>query len=329
MRTAILDGKESITIIDDWPEPDCGDDGVVVSMRAVSICGSDLSQYAAGTQKFSLGHEGCGVISAVGRNVADERLGERVVIEPNIPCGKCPACQVGRTSGCPNRQIVAGSLPGLLRQRAAIPASYAHRVPDTVGYAQGACVEPLAVARAAARRAGVPAGERCLVIGAGSQGLLLSMFLKANGAVPVVTDIHEGRLALAEELGAETLSGAETFSHIFETSGVAAALLNAVDHSTSFTQFTLLGISDAPLPLSMKTVVRRQLSILGSLIYDHPTDFLDTIALVADGHVRPERAIKAEYAFDDVAAAFTSARQVPGKTVIHFDDVATSGTSEV
>jgi threonine dehydrogenase-like Zn-dependent dehydrogenase len=103
---------------------------------------------------------------------------------------------------------------------------------------------------------------------------------------------------------------------------VPAALLKAVDLSTSFTHFTLLGISDAALPLSLKTVVRRQLTILGSLIYDHPTDFLDTIALVVEGRVRPERAIKAEYAFNDVAAAFASARQVPGKTVIHFGDVA-------
>jgi threonine dehydrogenase-like Zn-dependent dehydrogenase len=275
MRTAILEGRESIAIIDDWPVPDCGDDEVVLSMHAVAICGSDLAQYASGTEKFSLGHEGCGVITAVGRNVADRRPGERVVIEPNIPCGKCPACQAGRTSGCLNRKIVGGSLPGLLRQKVAIPAAFAHRVPDSVSYAQGACVEPLAVARAAARRAGVPAGQRCLLIGAGSQGLLLSIFLKANGVVPVVTDIHEGRLVLAEELGAEVLSSKETFSHIFETSGVPAALLKAVDLSTSFTYFTLLGISDAALPLSLKTVVRRQLTILGSLIYDHPTDFLE------------------------------------------------------
>jgi threonine dehydrogenase-like Zn-dependent dehydrogenase len=82
-------------------------------------------------------------------------------------------------------------------------------------------------------------------------------------------------LVLAEELGAEVLSSKETFSHIFETSGVPAALLKAVDLSTSFTHFTLLGISDAALPLSLKTVVRRQLTILGSLIYDHPTDFLE------------------------------------------------------
>jgi threonine dehydrogenase-like Zn-dependent dehydrogenase len=326
MKTALLDGKETLTIVDDWPEPDCGDNDVIVSMRAVAICGSDLSQYAAGTEKFALGHEGCGVITTVGRNVDDRRLGERVVIEPNIPCGKCPACHGGRTSGCPNRQIIGGTLPGLLRERAVVPGTSAHRIPDSITDAQGACIEPLTVARAAARRADVPAGERCLVIGAGSQGLLLSMFLKAGGAIPVVTDIHDGRLAVAEELGAQILSGDEKFGHIFETSGAAPALVNAVDHSAAFTQITLLGISDAPLALSMKTIVRRQLRILGSLIYDHPTDFLATIALVAQGQVNPQHAIKAQYGFKDVAAAFAAARQVPGKTVIHFDDVAATGS---
>jgi threonine dehydrogenase-like Zn-dependent dehydrogenase len=70
--------------------------------------------------------------------------------------------------------------------------------------------------------------------------------------------------------------------------------------------------------------VRRQLRILGSLIYNHPTDFLDTIALVAHGQIRPEHAIKAQYGFNDVATAFAAVRQVPGKTVIHFDDAAAS-----
>jgi alcohol dehydrogenase/L-iditol 2-dehydrogenase len=189
-----------------------------------------------------------------------------------------------------------------------------------MSYVQGACVEPLAVARAAVRRSGARPGERCLVIGAGSQGLLVSMFLQASGAVPVVTDIHEGRLALAQTLGMETLDGEDTFPRIFETSGSSAGLLKGIELSTSFTQLTLLGISDAPLPLSMKTTVRRQLTITGSLIYDHPTDFRETIALIGQGAVRPELIIKAEYALDEAASAFAAARRVPGKTVIHVSD---------
>ena len=107
-----------------------------------------------------------------------------------------------------------------------------------------------------------------------------------------------------------------TFPHVFETSGAAAGLDKGLELATSFTRITLLGISDL-LPLSLKTVVRRQLAISGSLIYDHPTDFSEAIALIIRGDVHPEIIVKAEHALNDVASAFAVARQVPGKTVIH------------
>ena len=154
--------------------------------------------------RISLGHEGCGVISAVGRNVPSERLGERVAIEPN-PLRKMRGLSRAEHLGAP----IAGWLGAMFRvccgRKVAVPVAFARRIPDWFSHPQGACVEPLAVAMSAVRRARVNSGERCLVIGAGSQRLLVSMVLKANGAVPVLTDVHRGRLALAEELGMEVL----------------------------------------------------------------------------------------------------------------------------
>nr|MDT0664359.1 alcohol dehydrogenase catalytic domain-containing protein [Micromonospora sp. DSM 115978] len=215
-----------VEVVDDWPEPQAGVGEVVVAMRALGLCGSDLSVYdghlSLPSTPWVMGHEGGGEIVAVGDGVTDRQVGQRVVVEPNYCCLTCRACRAGLTSECPNRRIVGINVPGLFAERVAVPARFTWPVPASVPDEALACVEPFAVAQAGLRRAGiglrgaaaavgssdVPTGAgagaevACLVVGAGSQGLLMCQALLAVGVRPHVVEPHEGRRALAQQIGA-------------------------------------------------------------------------------------------------------------------------------
>jgi 2-desacetyl-2-hydroxyethyl bacteriochlorophyllide A dehydrogenase len=316
VKAAALVRPGEIEIID-VPEPECGPDQVLVRMWGVGLCGSDLGVHA-GTRPvprfpWVLGHEGVGEIVDVGSGVQDRSIGQRVAVEPNFCCLRCPACLAGFTSACPNRVIVGMNTPGLIAERVAVPAEFAFPVADHVAVDDLVCAEPFTVARAAIRRAGIRAGDSCLVVGAGSQGLFLCLALVASGVVPQVSEPHDGRRELALALGAKPADSTEPVGFVFETSGVPAALPPALERLAPGGAAVLIGMNRQPLDLSSWTIVYRQLRIVGSLIYDHPGDFADTVAVLERGDVAPHRVLQAEFPIEKTAEAFACVPSVAGK----------------
>jgi alcohol dehydrogenase/L-iditol 2-dehydrogenase len=295
-----------------------------VRVRGVGICGSDLALVSGRRRPpvtpWVLGHETLGEIIEAGPGVDQDQVGQRVVVEPNIPCLACPACRSGLTSGCPDRTLIGFTAPGTLAEKIAVPASFAWPVPDHCDDADAVCAEPLSVAVAAIRRAGVDPGARCLVVGAGSQGALFCLALIAQGVIPEVLEPHHGRRALAVTLGARPAGGDSTrFDVVFETSGAPEALGEAVRRTATAGTVMLIGMEDGPAPLATKTVVQRQLTIRGSLIYDHPGDFAGALTSIGAG-LSPARVLRACHPMAEAAAAFRAARDVPGKTWIRVGD---------
>lgn len=320
MKAIVYTGPGQVRLVDDWPEPVCGPDEVVVQMRAVGLCGSDLSVYDGHRDlpqlPWVMGHEGGGEIIEVGDAGTERTVGQRVVVEPNLSCLECPACLSGTTSDCGKRRILGMNSPGVLAERVVVPAAFALPVPQNWSDQVLACFEPLAVARAAVRRSRVQPGTRCLVVGAGSQGLFVCLSLLAVGAEPYVIEPHEGRLDLAERLGAKRadLAGA-SYPAVFETAGAPAAFGTALRSVASTGTVTLIGLSHEPVQLSTADVVRRGLTLIGSIIYDHPQDFVETREAVAAG-LRPERAVHEGIEPARAAEAFAEARSAPGKSWI-------------
>jgi alcohol dehydrogenase/L-iditol 2-dehydrogenase len=288
-------------------------------MRGVGLCGSDLEVYhgrwATPVRPWLMGHEGGGEIVAVGAGVVDRQVGQRVAIEPNYCCLDCRSCRAGNTSACTRRVVVGMNHPGLLAERVAVPARFTWPVPADWADGTLSCVEPVAVARSTLRRSRVEPGSRCLVVGAGSQGLFLCQALLAAGAAPVVVEPHPGRLALAQRLGAEPAGDdpAETFQFVFEAAGAAGAVQTVLDRAGPGATVTLVGLSQASLPLTAAQLVRRQLTLRGSLIYDHPADFPDTIAALARRELDPARVVQPGFPPERAAEALAGALQVPGK----------------
>jgi 2-desacetyl-2-hydroxyethyl bacteriochlorophyllide A dehydrogenase len=321
VRAAVLDQADGkLRVVADWPEPEAGPGEVIVGVRGVGICGSDLALLAGHRRPPRLpwvpGHETLGHVVSTGPGVDPGRVGERVVIEPNVPCFECPACLLGRTSACSRRVVLGFTAPGTLAERIAVPARFAWAVPPEWTDDDAMCAEPLAVAQAAIARAGDASRTRCLVIGAGSQGALLCVALAGEGITPYVLEPHPGRLELAGELGAKPASDDEgDFGLVFETSGATTAFTEAVRRCAAAGTIVLIGMSAQPLSLTTQVLVTRQLTVRGSLIYDHPSDFAATMrSPVRD--LRPGRVLRACYPLAEAGAAMEAARTVTGKTWI-------------
>ncbi|MEU6847564.1 alcohol dehydrogenase catalytic domain-containing protein [Streptomyces sp. NPDC046716] len=321
MKAVVLTAPRRLAVVDDLPEPVPGPGDVVVALEGLGVCGSDLSVHeghrAVPATPWVVGHEAFGRIVATGSAVTGHAVGRRVVVEPNYACLDCPDCRRGLTSACPHRAIVGMNAPGLLAERFTVPAAFAHVVPEDLDVRELAAFEPYVVARTAVKRSGIAKGERALVLGAGAQGLLVSQSLLALGAEPVVVELHPERLARAVALGATAAAAGDgDFLRLYETTGAAPALAAALPRLAPGATLTLIGLTPSPLPLTMEQVVRGQLTVQGSLIYDHPHDFRAALDDVIADRVRPSVSLTTQYAFTDAPRAFAQARGQAGKTWI-------------
>jgi alcohol dehydrogenase/L-iditol 2-dehydrogenase len=275
-----------------------------------------------------LGHEAFGVIAAVGRDVADRHPGQRVVIEPNYPCLTCGPCRSGGTAGCRDRRAAGITEPGLLAERVAVPARFAWPVPEGWDDTDAVCVEPFTVALNAVRMGGPRPGDDCLVVGAGSQGLLVCLAVRHAGGVAHVIEPHEGRRALAMELGARAAdpdAQRQRFPVVIDASGAPEAFERALECAAPGGSVVVVGQSSAPARVPTFTLVQRRLTVRGCLIYDHPAGFAGTIATLRHEDLRPGRVLRERFDLADAPKAFERAADIAGKTWIslpHDEEIA-------
>jgi alcohol dehydrogenase/L-iditol 2-dehydrogenase len=321
MRAALL-VRPGVLAVADVEDPAPGPDDVVVAVGGVGLCGSDLAVFrgvwVAPSLPWILGHEAFGRIEAVGERVPRARLGELVVIEPNIPCLRCKGCRSGRSSSCTERQSIGMNRPGALADKVVAPGAHAWPVRD-VGAADLVCVEPLAVVESALRRLGSPLPPAALIVGVGAQGLLMCLALLRRGVQVHALDINTERVALASSLGAHPAStddAAPRFDLVVDTVGSPESIETALRHVENVGTLLVLGLDGRPFELAAMTLVRRQVVLRGSLTYDHPVDFRRVVDLVQRGGVSPGRIVSDEYQLADVQQAFDSSGSAHGKTWI-------------
>ena len=324
MRAALLVEPGRI-VVDDVPQPEPGPDDVLIAVGGVGLCGSDLSLFRGTwtppSYPWIQGHEGFGMIEAVGGRVSTSRVGETVVLEPNIVCGTCTQCRRGWTSACLGRQSVGMNRQGAIAERIVVPSANAWRV-ESAAAEHLVSLEPLTVVETALRRLPTPIPDAALVIGAGAQGLLMCLALLRRDVEVYVEDINTDRVAFATSLGAVALGDSDPtrqFELIVDTAGTPDAIDLAVARAEVGGTIVELGLEGRPFSLTAQTLVRRQLVLRGSLTYDHPSDFRASVHLLAAGLVSPGSVVTNEYPLEDVQQAFERCSAARGKTWIRVD----------
>lgn len=190
------------------PEPEMREGCAKIQMEYCGICGSDLTAYTGKnpTVRYpvdGIGHEGIGVITEIGENSQGFQVGDRVALEPYIPCGKCHMCQVERWNNCEDIHVAGVHTGGMMAEQVVFPIRQLRRVPEGLDPLDAALAEPLTIGLHAAARAKVAAGEYCVITGAGPIGLLAALGVKSKGATPILVDLVDERLAFARECGIE------------------------------------------------------------------------------------------------------------------------------
>ena len=210
MRASVLTGVRELAV-ELVPTPAVADDEVLVEVAAVGVCGSDTHYFRHGrigdfvvTGPLILGHELSGRIVAVGADVPDTRIGERVAVEPQKNCRRCRECRAGHYNLCPNMEFFATPpIDGAFAQYCVIRTEFAHALPDTISDEAAALLEPLSVAITTMRKAGVTPGSSILIAGAGPIGIICAQTARAFGAAEIiVTDLVAERRERALTFGA-------------------------------------------------------------------------------------------------------------------------------
>lgn len=324
--------------------PKVGDHDVLIKMKSCGVCGSDVHFYEHGEPEFRdvypfiLGHEGAGEVVQVGSAVKTLKVGDRVCIEPGIPCRTCEWCTSGKYNLCPN--VVFPSAPrehGILRQYVSHPAEMCFRLPDSMSFEEGALIEPLAVAMTAAREAGAKIGQSAAILGSGCIGLVTLLALRAMGLSKItVVDLFDIRLNKARELGAwQTVNARERDAvaevvhlHagigpdlVFETAGSTVAASQTIKMVKRGGTVMIVGNVVGQTPIDFQLMTNKEVTIKTNFRYRniYPT----TVDAVASGRVNVKSIISRHYALKDTWQAFEDCiteKASMVKAVIKFDD---------
>lgn len=325
MRVSVLYGIGELGI-EERAIPQPGPDEVLIRVGSVGVCGSDVHYYEHGRigsyiveQPLVLGHESGGRVVAVGSGVMTPAVGQRVSIEPGVPCRSCAQCLAGRYNLCPRvRFFATPPIDGAFAEYVVVPAAFAFAVPDSMSDDEAALIEPLSVGVWSCRRAGVSPSDRVLVTGAGPIGLIAAQVARAYGAAEILlTDVNADRLARAAASGFTTLNVAQhaLTDHGFradvlvECSGQARATWDAVNTLAPAARAVLVGMGGDEVTLPLSYVQDRELVITGAFRYANtwPT----AIDLVAHGKVDLGRLVTGHYDLDHVGDALTVNRHDP------------------
>lgn len=301
MKAAVMHAPGQITI-EDRPIPTLGPDDVLVKIGAVGICGSDVHYYVAGRigryvveKPIILGHESAGTVVAVGDRVTTHRVGDRVALEPGIPCRHCEYCKSGRYNLCPDVVFMATPpVDGVFCEYYACPADFAFVLPENVSLEAGAMIEPLACGLHAARRGRLQPGESVAIIGAGPIGLMALQAARAYGASKrIVVDIDAGRLELASKMGATETLNARDALDVVTASGVDVVIeaSGAPDTSKLVTQLArrggrvvFIGLPGQEyVPFSVLELVDNELDVLG--VFRYANIYPQAVQLLASGSI--------------------------------------------
>jgi threonine dehydrogenase-like Zn-dependent dehydrogenase len=308
--------------VEEVPEPVAADGEVVVDVHRAGLCGTDVELFTGemaylhdGNAAFPLrlGHEWTGTVTAVSDDVDVAWLGRRVTGDTMLGCGACDRCRTGRQHLCGFRTElgVRGGRAGALADRVAVPARSLLALPDAVDDVLGALVEPGGNAVRAVRGAALRVGDRVLVIGPGTIGLLVAMFARAAGAEVHVAGVTERSLAFARTLGFDGVWAAGAvpdlrWDAVIDASNDPSAAAAAVRLVEPGKRVVLIGVAGSRSGIDSRDLVLKDVTAVGVL--SASGGLQEAVDAYAAGRVDPRVLVAATVPLDGVAAVLEGDR---------------------
>lgn len=333
MRAAVLE-RAGVVSIESRRVPRPAPDEVLVKVTAVGVCGSDTHYFREGRigefvvdHPLVLGHEAAGVIVDVGRHISPDRVGQRVSVEPQVPCRACDQCMAGRYNLCPHiRFFATPPVDGAFQEFVTVPSVFAFDLPDSISDEEGALFEPLSVGIWTAQKARIRPGSRVLIAGAGPIGSICAQTARAFGAAEVIVSDPDGaRRELVLGSGAtrtldpreESVDGLEVDAFI-DASGSTMAVQAGLRSVRGAGFVVLVGMGQDEIALPIPTIQNRELTVTG--IFRYANTWPTARHLVESGAVDLASLVTAHFGLDQVAEAL-GADRVPGsmKVIVHPD----------
>lgn len=312
---------------------------VIVKVRAMGICGSDLHIFN-GKHSFAQypivpGHEIVGEVHEIGAEVTTLRVGDRVVLEPIHYCGHCYPCRKGQNNVCENLRVTGAHHDGGCQEFYMEDEANWHKIPDTLSWSQAVMIEPYTIGAQVIARGRIGADDTVLIHGAGPAGLIALDMAKEAGATVAVAELVEKRLELAKEFGADLVIDAKTQDTIEEimkfTNGKGpTAVIDAAGLPNSFGDavkilspagtIVTMTFSPVPTPVQVDLITLKELNIVGSRLQINK--FEPVIRSMTSRLARIDRMITHSFPIAQAreAVKVADSRSVDvGKVIITFD----------
>lgn len=317
MKALIYKGPYEMEI-EEIEQPTVKEDDIVVAVRAIGMCGSDIHGFSGKTGRrvpgMVMGHEISGEVYKVGKSVSGIKTGDRVVVQPIIYCGTCDMCRIGETSVCLNKQMVGVNMGriGGLSEYVVIPQRNVFAVPEKMSFIHGALVEPFAVGVGAVRKSVIRKDDTVVIIGSGVIGItiLVAVLRKGPKAVYMVDQV-ERKLDIAEEIGAvpinfsvqdpvETVmsqTGGKGADIAFEAVGITPSVQTAMAVTRTGGMAVWVGNSQRIIEVDMQDAVVKQKAIQAVYCYNDD-DFRTAIEIVGDNPEIVSRFVEKEVSLE-------------------------------
>ncbi len=339
MKAALFYGPFDIRT-EDTAKPAAGRGQAVVKIKAVGICGSDLHFYD-GTHPYQnypriYGHEMAGIVDETGEGVTGFKRGDRVAIEPLLPCGHCYACRVGKYNCCANLKVIGAHTDGGFAEYLSVPADRLNKIPDDMDFVTASLCEPYTIGAHCMERAAITKEDTVLILGAGAIGLTILDYAKNANARVIVADIHQFRLDKAKSFGADVvinskqedllsrimeLTGNEGASVVIEATGVSKVMESTQDLVAAGGRIVIVGLTTEKVAFTGINFTKKEMTILGSR--NSTNMFPYVIKMFSSGKLQQDKLITRVFDFSEIKEAFEytyNNLSVITKVVIQFSD---------
>ena len=329
MKSVCLRSPGDISLVE-ISIPQRGKEQILVKVRSAGICGSDIGAYKGVNPLVSypriIGHEIAGEVVEVPEDETRLMPGDRVVLEPYVYCGNCYPCSIGHTNCCENLTVLGVHIDGGMAEFISHPRHLVHKAPANVPWELLPLVEPLVISMHAVSQPKVVAGEHVAITGAGQIGLLAAQYALTLGAIPIVIDPVDERLALARSLGVahavnpvncDSLAAIRELTHgrmaevVIEASGDARAIRNAIDYVSFAGRIALVGWPKNEIPLPTALFTKKELSIFGSR--NSVGMFTESLRLISEGKVDVSALLTKSVSVDDTPATVVDIAEHPDR----------------